>query len=292
MAKNLGNPALIAAAASSPEVRAAAPVVIRNVNRSAKIGLIAIASIAGILIVRTGIRAYQRSRINNHIADNPNYRAAQSIYDAIPAGLKKGDGSLLNPFGFISDIGNQIALIWQSTDSQRILDVGRTNITDFNETAKAFKVLYRQDLVELLRKVMNNAELEVFYQHTTSWKAAKVESKAVEESKVGYRAVSTKESHLISMTYNLKTKKMSGLKFLSPNVPAGVSLGTFMGKSYKNVKEGDTDTYLVSKFATSGDTVYYLGIPDKACKLVPMTKTSSYKKLTYSHNEAKVKSIQ
>lgn len=159
----LGNPALITAAPYMAEK--VAPQVIKIVNHSGRIMRYVAIGIGGVIVFVAANKAIKYNRRQKYLSlalTDPNVMAASKIYDAIPAGLKKGSGGIFNPFGFIKDIGNKIALIWKNTDSSAILQIAQQNITDVSITAKAFKAIYNEDLLELLKKVLTDAEFDQF----------------------------------------------------------------------------------------------------------------------------------
>ncbi|MPM07437.1 hypothetical protein SDC9_53743 [bioreactor metagenome] len=274
--RGLGNPALIAAAAQNP-------VVVNNVQKGAKTLLWLGLGVGGFFAGRTILRNINKQSILSKIDTNQNFRAAQSIYASIPAGLKKGDGSLFNPFGFVSDLVNQIAMIWQSTDTQRILDLGKSEITNFDETAKAFKVLYREDLQMLLQKVMNQAELNAFYNNASSYKAASAKFETAASGDIGKVIITTKDSNLYLM-YSTPQNNVSSLIPLSQMVPAGTKIGVYYGKKITNVRDGDTNEYYAAKYGTakSGNVIAII-VPVKNSKFVSNISGSltSYKKITF-----------
>lgn len=280
MSKTLGNPLIPVAAASAVTKP-------KFVSRTVKAGALAVGAAIVFFGGRSLIRSYNRNKITSAIDTNANYRAAQWIFDAIPAGLKKGDGSLLNPFGFISDLANQVALLWQSTDTKRIMDIAGSTITDFDETAKAFKVLYREDLTSLLNKVMSQSDLNAFYSLCSGWKVGNVSVKSTQSDKVGYRVVTTRETLLISV-YKTRTNSLSNLKQLSPNVVSGVSLGRFLGNEYSNIRSGDNNKYYLCQFAEKDSKVFYLLVNKDHVKIVPSSGTSTYKSISYNHSSGKL----
>ncbi|MPM09003.1 hypothetical protein SDC9_55319 [bioreactor metagenome] len=277
--RGLGNPALVAAASSAAQN----PVVIQNVQKGTRTLFWLILGGAGVFF---GVKAYKnfnKQSILKEVDTNQNYRAAQSIYAAIPDGLKKGDGSLFNPWGFVTDLINQVSTIWEKTNTQRILDIGRTEITNFDETAKAFKVLYGEDLSMLLQKVMNAAELNAFYNNASAYKPASATFETASSGDIGKVIVTTKDSSLSTM-YSTADNKLSSLVPLSQMVPAGTRIGVFYGKKVTNVKSGDTNEYYIAKYGTSksGNTIAII-VPVKNSKFVSNIagSLSSYKKITF-----------
>lgn len=144
-----------------PAIMAAQAATSPGVIKAAKATL----GILGIAVLGFGIYkfiAYKRKKdLAKKAISDTDVGIAIDIYNAIPAGLKKGEGSLFNPFGFVSDIGSQIALVWKTTDTKRILDLSK-RIKDFKRVTVAFNVFYGQDLYNLLGKVLTTIEMDLF----------------------------------------------------------------------------------------------------------------------------------
>lgn len=295
MSKNdLGNPALVAAAANvvaakqqnkannnTPVVinppaapaadgkttAPAAPIILKNRRHIPLIGGL----IVGGVVIIGGISLVKNSRkkkILNEVDTNANYRAAQTIYNAIPDGLKKGNGSLFSPFGFVTDIGNKIALMWQSTDTNRILDIAKTQITNYDETLKAFRVLYGEDLSALLNKVLTMQELNNFYDFSTAYKASQREINTSQTAKTGYVGVITKETYVLSTWYNPKTQAVtSKLVQLNKLLPKNTGVGKYTGREVNNLRANDNTTYYVFVYGkTSSGNVIHIYAPKSAVK--------------------------
>lgn len=300
--KDLGNPAIIAAvsniltkkkeaqpmiiqapASNSPSGNQQAPIIVRNRRR---IGVLGWALIGGVTFFggRSIIRATNKKNILNQVDTNANYRAAQSIYNAIPEGLKKGNGSFINPFGFISDIGNQIALIWKETDTNRILDIAKSQITNYDETLKAFRILYGEDLSALLNKVLTMQQLNNFFDFSTEYKGSQREITNSNSSKTGYYGVATKETYALSTWFNPTTQAItSQIVRVSKLLPKGTFLGKYTGKEIKSIRADDNETYymfIYGKSSSTGDVIH-LYVPKSAVKF--QSSATSLYKITWSN---------
>jgi hypothetical protein len=253
---------------------------------------IAILGGASFFILRGVIRNGRKSKILSEVDTNANYRAAQSIYNAIPEGLKKGNGSFFNPFGFVADIGNQIALIWQKTDTNRILDIAKTQITNYDETLKAFRIIYGEDLSALLNKVLTMQELNLFFDFSTDYKASQREVESSNTAKTGYYAITVKDISVLSTWYNPKTQAItSKLVQLNKLIPKATSLGKYTGRTVSNVRSNDNETYYVMIYGTSkSGSQVHLYAPKSAVKFV--SNRAMYKGIHFSdYKTGKVKSI-
>lgn len=161
--QKLGNPLLIASAAEGASRFVNNPKVINGASVVLKIAGVGVLGYYGYKV----LKGYQQKQLMQSVISNPNAKAAVDIYYAIPAGLKKGDGSLFNPLGFISDVINQIKTIWQSTDTARLMTVA-VNVVSFDQTAAAFQKLYGEPLYPLLQKVLSESELQTFVNKSSS----------------------------------------------------------------------------------------------------------------------------
>jgi hypothetical protein len=177
--RSLGNPLLLAAAskaADSPQgkkaIKQGSGAIQMITKNSMTLGKIAVGLIAAVALWVTTKKIWKTTRYNNwrkKASSDVNVQAAISIYDSVPAGLKKGEGSFFNPFGFITDLGNQIALLWTSVATNNIIDVA-DKINDLQQVVKAFKIFYEQDLYELLHKALSPSDYDRFYANATKQK--------------------------------------------------------------------------------------------------------------------------
>lgn len=124
-------------------------------------GLGIVGTIALVYFGSKALKRFRQNRIMQKAGDDPDIRAAMDIYMAIPDGLKKSQGSLFSPTGFISDAINQIARLWTSTNTERILEVSK-RITNLDRVFKSFYIIYEEDLYSLLSKALTPSELDVF----------------------------------------------------------------------------------------------------------------------------------
>jgi hypothetical protein len=162
--QNIGNPALIATALA-PAIQQNAPAMIKTTTGVIKTVLIILGVSGGAFLIYKWASAQRRKQIMAKAGVEPDIKATIDIYNAIPSGLKKGEGGIFNPFGLISDLGNKIATIWQSADTKRILDISK-RITDNKRVFKLFRILYDEDLYQLLSKVLSPEDLDLFMAHS------------------------------------------------------------------------------------------------------------------------------
>ena len=157
--KNIGNPLLVASA-----VQTGSEIVSRNSDSIIK-GAGTAFKIGGVIaLVYFGSRTIKTIRKNNLMqrsSSDQNVAAAMDVYQAIPAGYKKGDGSLLNPFGFISDVINKIETIWVKTDRDRIVNCGK-KITDLQKCYTVFYQMYGENLRPMLARALTEQDLNSF----------------------------------------------------------------------------------------------------------------------------------
>ena len=162
--QSIGNPALIATALA-PAIKENAPMLIRSYTNFVKIFFIALGVSGGGYLLYKWAAAYRKKKLMEKSANNPDVRAAMDIYAAIPQGLKSGQGSIFNPLGFVYDFINQVARLWQSTDTDRILDISK-RIVDNEKVYRYFRVLYGEDLYPLLQKALSKTDLDLFIAHS------------------------------------------------------------------------------------------------------------------------------
>ena len=285
--KELGNPALIAAA-SSPAVREAARDTTLRVKRD--IGFIGkgLLIVGGIVATRIALRNIARNKILKDIYTNPNYRAATRIYDLLPANMKTS-ASLLSAEGIIANIISMAIPTIEKDKTDQILNVAK-EITDFGETTKAFKGLYREDLRLCLEKVLTPHDLEVFYNYTRTHKVGDIKVEPAKQDKYGYRVVTTSETSLLAVSKSAIGKLTKPIQ-LSRNVPANTSCGTFEGATVKNVRQNDNRKFYVCKFGKSGKYTVYILVSTKSSKLVQFSKTHSYKTIGFKPTTGEVTKI-
>ena len=162
--QTIGNPALIATSLA-PAIKENAPLIIQTYTSFMKVIFITLGiSGGGYLLYKWGA-AYRKKKLMERSANDPDIRAAMDIYAAIPKGLKTGDGSIFNPLGFVTDLLNQVALIWQNTDSERILEISK-RIVNNEKVYEYFRVLYGEDLYPLLQKALSKTDLDLFIAHS------------------------------------------------------------------------------------------------------------------------------
>jgi len=164
--RELGNTALVAAASNPKVIEAAGkavPVVMQQQRRMVNVGLIITGTIVGgigLFFLSRYAAKKQRERLLREAATNPNKKAALDIFAAIPGRFKEDETNLFNPGKIISDWFNNLAF-WQKSDSDRILLVAE-RITDLDETARTFQILYGEALTPLLQKAMAPEDYDRF----------------------------------------------------------------------------------------------------------------------------------
>jgi len=162
----LGNPALIAAASNPKLVEAAGkvvPVVIEQQRRVVRTGMILMGGVTAAALLYFGgkyLRKQAKKALYRRAATDPNVKAAVDIFEAIPERMKSDTGTIFTPGQLITDLVNNL-MFWTKSDSDRILLIAQ-RITDMNETARAFRLLYDQDLVPLLQKAMSPDDFDRF----------------------------------------------------------------------------------------------------------------------------------
>ncbi len=155
--ETLGNPMAIMAATEM----LSNPKVIKGVGTGLMIGGLGL----GAWLAARWIKKKRQQALLNRAGTDPEIRAVVNIFSAIPAGLKKGQGSLWNTFGLIKDMGNKIATIWQSTDTENILAVAKdihANNLDLKKIYSKFNTIYEQALYPLLQEAMDIKDLNKF----------------------------------------------------------------------------------------------------------------------------------
>ena len=162
--QSIGNPALMATALA-PAIKDNAPMIIRSYTSFVKVLFITLGVSAGGYMLYKWAAAYRKKKLIEKSVDDPDIRAAMDIYAAIPQGLKKGDGSIFNPLGFVTDFLNQVSRIWQSTDTDRKLEVSK-RIVDNKKVSKYFRLIYGEDLYPLLQKALSKTDLDLFIAHS------------------------------------------------------------------------------------------------------------------------------
>ena len=162
--ENIGNPALIATSLA-PAIKENAPIIIKTYTSFLKTFLILLGVSGSLFLGYKWAAAKRKRQLEAKAGQDVDIKAAIDIYNAIPAGLKQGEGSIWNPFGFVTDFANKIATIWQSTDTDRILEISK-RIKDNKRVFKVFRILYGEDLYQLLSKVLTPANLDLFSAHS------------------------------------------------------------------------------------------------------------------------------
>ena len=162
--QTIGNPALIATSLA-PAIKENAPVLIKVYTNFVRTLFIVLGIAGGSFLIYQWAASQRRKQLASKAGQDPDIKAAIDIYAAIPAGLRKGEGSILNPFGLISDLFNKIATMWQRTDTERILEISK-RIKDNKRVFTVFRILYNEDLYLLLTKALSPSDLDTFIAHS------------------------------------------------------------------------------------------------------------------------------
>lgn len=282
MKEEIGNPALLAVA-SNPTVQQSALNVKRGIGLMGKVILIAGVGVA----VRFGFRAYNRNKILKEINTNVNYRAATKLYNLLPDNFKtKG---LFDVDAIVATIMTAIIPVGEPLKVNEILNVGK-EITDFQETTKAFKILYKEDLRLCLEKILSPQELDTFYNYTNAHKIGMIKVEPKNQEKLGYRVVTTSDTSVLTVSKSALGKLSKPIQ-LSRNIPANTSCGTFEGGTVKNVRQNDNREFYVCKIGKSGEYNVYILVSTKSSKLVPFSKPHSYKTISFKPTTGEVTEI-
>jgi len=157
--RNIGNPLLVATA-----VKAGSDAISQNSGAIVK-GVGTVLKVGGIIAILYGgsrlLSTYRKNKLMQGASSDQNVSAAMEVYQAIPAGYKKGDGSLLNPYGFVTDVLNKIATLWELPDRQKIINCGK-KITDLQYCYKVFYQLYGENLRPILLRALTTEDLNSF----------------------------------------------------------------------------------------------------------------------------------
>lgn len=250
---SLGNPLLISAVASNPEIIKSADKQIDSIKNTIKWVVIAGATAT---IIYFGIKAIKRNNVLKNISTNNNYRASQRIYELLPAKYKS-DKSFLNPAVILSNIKS---LIFSDMNQKELNDLINTanSITDFNEASYAFKVLYKGDLPMILNKLMTAQQLESFYSNANAYKIQNVELKQ-QTSNIDKRTITNKDTS-VYLIYKTLSNRISKLIRLNKNIPSNTSLGRYTGQNAQNIMPNNNKEYSVSLFGkdSNNNTIYLL----------------------------------
>ncbi|MCB0397952.1 MAG: hypothetical protein KDD36_14980 [Flavobacteriales bacterium] len=165
----MGNP--LVAATAAKVISDNSPQIMKGV----KTGSMIIAGAGLIYFGRKYLKKVAQNKLLRQAGTNPEVRAAVDIYQAIPDGLKKGQGGLFNPIGLARDAMNQVKRIWQRTDTDRILNVAKsihTKNLDIDKVYRYFYKLYGEQLYLLLNTALEPGELAKFNNYSSSGTAS------------------------------------------------------------------------------------------------------------------------
>lgn len=131
---------------------------------------------AGTAVIVTGVsyagykgyQAIRRNKLLKRAASDPEVRSAVDIWSSIPDGFKNSWSlfNILMPIAAIGKAYDELETAWKKTNTDRIMSIANNiNKSELNVTkiAKYFKALYRIDLVTLLNKVLQNEQIDMFY---------------------------------------------------------------------------------------------------------------------------------
>ena len=229
--ETIGNPLVAATAAKVVSDRA--PQIMSGV----KTGSMVIAGIGLIYFGRFYLKKLAQNKLLKQAGSNPEVRAAIEIYQAIPDGLKKGQGGILNPMGFAKDAINQVKRIWQSTDTDRILDIAKSihaKKLDIDKVYRYFYKLYDEQLYVLLNNALSSSDLAKFNNYSNSGSA----SSTPKISGQLYAVVNVNNLNVRRTPENMKWTQLLTKSNKIGTVPFGKLLGLTTGKEVYD-KEND-----------------------------------------------------
>jgi hypothetical protein len=277
----IGNP-LVATAANNP-------LVINKISKG--IGIMGII-IGGATAIGIGGYLFSKNRkekILREVNLNPNYRAAVSIYSVIPDKYKKA--KFINIKNTISKILPDFVERWtnyQQLDKNALMLIASQTITNYPEVAKAFKILFKEDLTQLLGKILSTNELNTFMTSANSHKGNSVNIQSKNQNKRGYRILTTRETQCYMFYTDKNPFRLSIVVKLSQNIPANVSTGIYQGGIVNNILPNNTTEFVVTKFAETSTEILYLLTPSNSAKFVSSSVTN-YKKLTINKSGKVIK---
>jgi hypothetical protein len=222
-ANSIGNPLIAATAAKvisdkSPEIM-----------KGVKTGSMVIAGAGLIYFGRKYLKKVSQNRLLKQAGTNQEVRAAVDIYQAIPDGLKKGQGGLFNPIGLAKDAVNQVKRIWQRTDTNRILNVAKsihTKNLDIDKVYRYFYKLYGEQLYLLLNSALEPNDLAKFNNYTASGTASSTPKITGQK----YAVVKVNNLNVRKTPENMSWKQVFTKSNKIGTVPFGKLLGLTTGR--------------------------------------------------------------
>jgi hypothetical protein len=220
---SIGNPLIAATAAkvisnNSPQIM-----------KGVKTGSMVIAGAGLIYFGRKYLKKVSQNKLLRQAGTKPEVRAAVEIYQAIPEGLKKGQGGLFNPIGLAKDAVNQVKRIWQRTDTDRILNVAKsihTKNLDIDKVYRYFYKLYGEQLYLLLNTALESSDLAKFNNYTASGTA----SSTPKISGQKYAVVKVNNLNVRKTPENMSWKQVFTKSNKIGTVPFGKLLGLTTGR--------------------------------------------------------------
>lgn len=255
--KSLNNP--LVAAAATPAVVNVTTKAASGMGTLVKAGLILLGGLGIVFFTSKAIRKARIESLKRRAFTDANIKAAIDIFDAIPAGLKEGTGGFFNPFGIVKDAINKVKLIWQKTDTDRIMQIAES-ITDIQLTASAFKTLYREDLITLLQNAMEPDKYDEFVRRARRDKNP-IPNKNI--PKVNGQYVITKKETIgyvanpaLFKTFDYTALQKGVVWKMKKRIPANTFVGIAQGKSFT-----DKSTNIEYLLIVDIDKKYYIGLP-------------------------------
>lgn len=220
---SIGNPLIAATAAKvisdkSPEIM-----------KGVKTGSMVIAGAGLIYFGRKYLKKVSQNRLLKQAGTNQEVRAAVNIYQAIPDGLKKGQGGLFNPIGLAKDAVNQVKRIWQRTDTDQILNIAKsihTKNLDIDKVYRYFYKLYGEQLYLLLNTALESNDLAKFNNYTASGTASSTPKITSQK----YALVKVNNLNVRKTPENMSWKQVLSRSNKIGTVPFGKLLGLTTGR--------------------------------------------------------------
>lgn len=173
---NIGNPAAIYAAAEIANSEQGQKLIKRatgNVERAqniarktGKVAAISVITIGAGFLAYKGIKYANKQRLLKKAVSDPEVKTAVDIWNCVPDGYKNKFKLVeLNPLNRIGYAYEEIAKLWQSSNTDRIMTLAKRiydNKYKINRISRVFKTLYEIDLYTLLNKVLTPTQLDVF----------------------------------------------------------------------------------------------------------------------------------
>jgi len=269
----IGNPLIAATAAKLISDRS--PQIMKGV----KTGSMVIAGAGLIYFGRKYLKKLAQNRLLKQAGTNPEVRVAVDIYQAVPDGLKKGQGGLFNPIGLARDAVNQVKRIWQRTDTDRILNVAKSihsQNLDIDKVYRYFYKLYGEQLYLLLNTALEPNELARFNNYASSGTASSLPKITSQK----YAVVKVNNLNIRKTPKNMSWKQILSKSNKIGTVPFGKILGLTTGREvfdedhnvvFVEVNVWDTKSKIHTAYAWKGG-LKFLTIP----QLQKEFKTNDY----------------